>query len=161
MWWRVCRPPRALRLRVRGCTTLTATATATTPFTLLSASVTPPEPAEFEQHDMLAWVLYAPGAAGPGDSGTQTVTVTETGDEFTVPITATVVDNPTVGTSLVLDRSGSMSLPSGLPIKDRMTVLHDSAPLFVTLLNDDDWNGVWSGSTPTPSRPNPCRTPAQ
>ena len=88
------------------------------------------------------WVLYAPGAAGTVDSGTLTVTVAETGDVFTVPITATVVENPTVGTSLVLDRSGSMSLPSGLPFKDRMTVLHDSAPLFVSLLDDDDGIGV-------------------
>ena len=31
-----------------------------------------------------------------------------------------------------------MSLPSGLPFKDRMTVLHDAAPLFVTLLDPDD-----------------------
>lgn len=133
---------RALRLRVRGCTTVTAAATVTAPFSLLSPSVTSPEPAGYEQHDLLVWVLYAPGAAGTGANGTLTVTVAETGDVFTIPITATVVENPTVGTSLALDRSGSMSLPSGLPFKDRMAVLHDSAPLFVTLLNDDDGIGV-------------------
>ena len=133
---------RALRLRVRGCATVTATATVTAPFTLLSASVTSPEPDGFGEQDLLVWVLYTPGAAGSSDTGTLTVTVNPTGDVFTVPITATVVANPSVGTSLVLDTSGSMSLPSGLPNKDRMAVLHDAAPLFVALLDPTDGVGV-------------------
>jgi hypothetical protein len=133
---------RALRLRVRGCDTVTANATITGPFTLLSASVTSPEPDGFETRDLLVWILFSPGAAGSSANGDLTVTVTETSDVFTVPVTATVVPNPTVATSLVLDRSGSMSLPSGLPAKDRMDVLHDSAPLFVTLLDADDGVGV-------------------
>lgn len=133
---------RALRLRVRGCTTVTATATVTAPFAVLAASVTSPEPDGFEVKDLLIWVLYTPGAAGSADTGTLTVTIAETGDVFTVPVTATVVANPTVGTSLVLDRSGSMSLDSGLPAKTRMDVLHDSAPLFVALLDDTDGVGV-------------------
>ena len=133
---------RALRLRVRGCATVTATATVTAPFTVLSASVTSPEPDGFGEQDLLVWVLYTPGAAGSSDTGTLTVTVNPTGDVFTVPITATVVPNPSVGTSLVLDTSGSMSLPSGLPNKDRMAVLHDAAPLFVALLDPTDGVGV-------------------
>jgi hypothetical protein len=133
---------RALRLRVRGCDTVTANATITGPFTLLSASVTSPEPDGFQTRDLLVWVLFSPGAAGSSANGDLTVTVTETGDVFAVPVTATVVSNPTVATALVLDRSGSMSLPSGLPAKDRMDVLHDSAPLFVTLLDGDDGVGI-------------------
>ncbi|GAA3685253.1 hypothetical protein GCM10022267_85040 [Lentzea roselyniae] len=133
---------RALRLRVRGCTEVTATASVTAPFTVLSASVTSPHPAGFETTELLVWVLYTPGAAGSSDSGTLTVTITETGDVFTVPVTATVVANPTVATSLVLDRSGSMSATSGLLGKTRMDVLHDSAPLFVALLDDNDAIGV-------------------
>lgn len=35
-----------------------------------------------------------------------------------------------------------MSLPSGLPAKDRMAVLHDAAPVFVSLLDDADGVGV-------------------
>jgi len=70
------------------------------------------------------------------------VTISPTGQVFTVPVTATVVPNPTVGTSMVLDTSGSMSEPSGLPGKDRMAVLHDSAPLFVALFDTDDGVGV-------------------
>lgn len=133
---------RALRLRVRGCTTVTASASVTGPFTVLSPAVTSPEPDGFAAKDMLVWVLYSPGAAGSAGAGTLTVTVAETGDVFSVPVTATVVGNPTVGTSLVLDRSGSMSLPSGVPTKSRMEVLHDSAPLFVALLDDADGVGV-------------------
>lgn len=133
---------RALRLRVRGCQEVTATATVTAPFTLLSASVTSPHPDGFDEQDLLVWVLYSPGAAGTSATGTLTVTVTETGDVFTVPVTATVVPNPTVGTSLVFDTSGSMSAASGIPGKDRMAVLHDAAPLFVTLLDDTDGVGV-------------------
>ena len=133
---------RALRLRVRGCAPVTAVATVTAPFTVLSSSVTSSEPDSFGTTDLLIWVLFTPGAAGSSASGTLTVTVAATGDVFTVPVSATVVPNPTVGTSLVLDRSGSMSLPSGLPAKDRMDVLHDSAPLFVTLLDAGDGVGV-------------------
>lgn len=135
---------RAVRLRVRSCATVTAatTATATPPFGVLSASVTSPEPDGFGEVELLVWVLFTPGAAGTSPSGTVTVTVSPTGDVFTIPITTTVVQNPSVGTSLVLDTSGSMSLPSGLPNKDRMAVLHDSAPLFVALLDADDGVGV-------------------
>ncbi|MEV6235762.1 tyrosinase family protein [Lentzea sp. NPDC051838] len=133
---------RALRLRVRGCQTVTAGATVTAPFTVLSASVTSPEPDGFEVTELLVWVLFTPGAAGSSESGTLAVTIAETGDVFNVPITATVVPNPTVGTSLVLDQSGSMSLDSGVPSKARMDVLHDSAPLFVSLLDNTDGVGV-------------------
>ncbi len=133
---------RALRLRVRGCTAVTATASVTGPFTVLASPVATAAPVGFEATDLLVWVLYSPGAAGSTASGTLTVTIGETGEVFDVPITATVVPNPSVGTSLVLDTSGSMSAPSGLSGKDRMDVLHDAAPLFVTLLDTDDGVGV-------------------
>ena len=99
------------------------------------------------------WVLYSPGAAGTADNGTLTVDIVETGDTFVVPINATVIPNPTVGTSLVLDTSGSMASASGVVGKTRMAVLHDSAPLFISLLNDDDGIGVVrfdTDATPVP-----------
>jgi hypothetical protein len=43
---------------------------------------------------------------------------------------------------LVLDRSGSMDDPSGIPGKKRIDVLHDAAPTFVELLGDTDGIGV-------------------
>lgn len=133
---------RALRLRVTGCAEVTATASVTAPFTVLASPVVAADPDGFGQQDLLVWVLFSPGAAASTASGTLTVTVAPTGQVFTVPITATVVPNPSVGTSMVLDTSGSMGDPSGLPGKDRMAVLHDSAPLFVALLDPDDGVGV-------------------
>jgi hypothetical protein len=133
---------RALRLRVRGCRAVTANATVTAPFTLLSAAETSPVTDGFEVKDLLVWVLFSPGAAGTVATGTLSVSIAETGDAFSIRITANVVANPTVGTSLVLDRSGSMQEDSGVPLKTRMEVLHDAAPLFVALLNDDDGVGV-------------------
>ncbi|MHA6781864.1 tyrosinase family protein [Pseudonocardia saturnea] len=133
---------RALRLRVLGCRAATAVATVTAPFTLLGTTVLSPEPAGFGTADLLIWVLYSPGAASSSDSGTLTVTIGETGDTLIVPIVTTVVDNPTVGSSLVLDTSGSMSLPSGAGQQTRMDVLRSAAPLFVHLLDDTDGVGV-------------------
>ncbi|GEA87702.1 tyrosinase family protein [Cellulomonas cellasea] len=132
---------RAVRLRVRSVASIAVDATVTGPFTILDTPVTSPEPQGYEERDVLVWVLFTPGAAGTAAAGTATLTAS-TGEVFVVDITATVVPNPTVGTSLVLDRSGSVSLPSGLPLKSRMDVLHDSAPLFVALLDATDGVGV-------------------
>jgi hypothetical protein len=133
---------RAVRLRVRGCRSVTASGSVTAPFTVLRPTVVSPEPAGYGTAELLIWVLYTPGAAGSTDTGTLTVTVDETGDVLTVPVVATVVENPTVGSSLVLDTSGSMSLPSGSLLQTRMEVLRSAAPLFVHLLDDTDGVGV-------------------
>jgi hypothetical protein len=55
------------------------------------------------------WVVLDAGAAGTAPAGTLTVSVPEAGDVFTVAIEANVVHKPTVGSVLVLDRSGSMA----------------------------------------------------
>jgi hypothetical protein len=135
---------RALRLRVRGCAQVTCNASVSgdAAFTLLAPSVTTPEPSAFQTYDALVWVLFAPGAAGSTASGTLQVDVPETGDSFTVPIEANVIPKPTVAASLVLDRSGSMDLPSGVASQTRLEVLKSAAPLFVHLLDDADGIGV-------------------
>ena len=53
-----------------------------------------------------------------------------------------MIAKPTVAASLVLDRSGSMDLPSGIASQTRMEILKNAAPLFVHLLDDDDGIGV-------------------
>jgi hypothetical protein len=135
---------RALRLRVRGCRPVTCNAALSgdPAFTLLASSVPSPEPDTFEIHDVLVWVILMAGAAGSTASGTLQVDVPETGDTFTVPIEANVIAKPTVAASLVLDRSGSMDLASGVASTSRLDVLRSSAPLFVHLLDDDDGIGV-------------------
>ena len=91
---------------------------------------------------MLVWVIFTPGGLGSTPSGTLDVDVVETGDSFSVPIDANVIAKPTVAASLVLDRSGSMDLPSGIASQTRMEILKNAAPLFVHLLDDDDGIGV-------------------
>ena len=133
---------RAFRLAVGACEEVTANASVTGPFSLLDASVQSHPDDGFTTTDLLVWVLHTPGAAGSTANGTLTVDVPETGDTFVVPIEANSIGKPTVATSLVLDRSGSMDLPSGVADKDRIDVLHDAAPLFVHLLGDQDGVGV-------------------
>ena len=133
---------RALHLTVRACIPVTAAAAVTGPFTLLDASVQSDPADGFTTSELLIWVLHTPDAAGTTASGTLTVDIAETGDHFEVPIEANAIAKPTVGTSLVLDRSGSMDLPSGVAAKKRIDVLHEAAPLFVHLLGDSDGVGV-------------------
>jgi hypothetical protein len=135
---------RALRLTIRGCRPVVCNASvAGDPrFSVLDSTVNAQEPGYYATQDVFVWVLFDPGAAGSTASGTLTVNVPATGDTFVIPIEANVIPKPTVATSLVLDRSGSMSLPSGVPDLTRIEVLRNSAPLFVTLLDDDDGIGV-------------------
>jgi hypothetical protein len=135
---------RALRLRIRGCRPVVCNASvAGDPrFSVLDATVNAQDLGYFGTQDVLIWVMFDPGAAGSTASGTLTVDVPATGDTFVIPIDANVIPKPTVATSLVLDRSGSMSLPSGVPALARIDVLRNSAPLFVNLLDDDDGIGV-------------------
>ena len=135
---------RALRLTIRGCQPVVCNASvAGDPrFSVLDSTVNAQDLGYYATQDVLIWVMFDPGAAGSTASGTLTVNVPATGDTFVIPIEANVITKPTVATSLVLDRSGSMSLPSGVPDLERIEVLRNSAPLFVNLLDDDDGIGV-------------------
>lgn len=135
---------RALRLRVRGCHAVTASASLSgdPAFLLLSATVPSPEPDGFEGKDLLVWVLFSAGAVGSNPSATLTVTEPDTGSTFVIAIESTVITKPTVASSLVLDRSGSMDSPSGVGSLKRIEVLRNAAPLFVQLLDQADGVGV-------------------
>lgn len=134
---------RALRIRLRGCHGVTASASlAGDPeFSLLAPSVPSPEPDGYEQKDLLVWVLFAAGAVGSSPSSTLTVDIPGVAN-FVVPIESTVIAKPTVASSLVLDRSGSMDLASGVTGLTRVQVLRNAAPLFVQLLDPADGVGV-------------------
>jgi hypothetical protein len=93
-----------------------------------------------------AWITYQ--ATSPGDSlaGTVTVECNETGQSFTVPITANTVERRTVGVMLSLDKSSSMLEPaSGGGSKGE--ALQDGAGIFVDIMLDDDGVGVNSFAT--------------
>jgi hypothetical protein len=131
---------RALRLRVRGCRRVACHAIVggDPAFTLSTASVQSPDLDAFGVEDVLVWVIFTPGVVGSSPTGSLQVTVPETGDTFKIPIEASVIARPTVASALVLDRSGGMSFPSGVPGQNRLAILKGAVPLYVHLLDDDD-----------------------
>lgn len=135
---------RGLRLEVRSCAPvqINAVLTGDPAFTLHLVTVTSPLPDGYNPVTAFVWVKYHAGAAGTSATGHLTATVAGTSFVFDVDIVANSINKPVVAVSAVLDSSGSMSLPSGVPGKDRMAVLHQAAPTFVQLLEDTDAVGV-------------------
>jgi len=97
-----------------------------------------------EPRTVRIWVSFT--GTNPGDVTTGSVTIRcpETAQDFVIPITANTIAQPRIASVLVLDRSGSMFDPSGVPGKLRLDVLHDSAPIYVELLPDNHGIGVVS-----------------
>jgi len=89
------------------------------------------------------WLGYQATTAGTSATGEAVVRLVETGQTWTIPITANVIAKPTVATMLVLDQSGSMDDPSGVSGSPRrVDVLRFAAPSFVNLLHQGDGVGV-------------------
>lgn len=108
----------------------------------LGGIVSLPAAATAATREVRIWVSYHADAAGTSAAGSVTVSCPQSGQTWVIPITANAVPKPTVASILVLDRSGSMDDPSGIPGKKRIDVLHDAAPTFVELLGDLDGIGV-------------------
>jgi murein tripeptide amidase MpaA len=96
------------------------------------------------ERDARIWISYTGTSPGDNAAGTVTITCPQTAQDFVIPITANTIAQRRVASCLVLDQSGSMDDPSGIPSKRRTDVLHDAAPNFVTLLPDSDGVGVVS-----------------
>ncbi len=90
------------------------------------------------------WLTYTGTTDGDAATGTVRVRCVETEEEFDVPITANTVARPSVAVALVLDKSGSMGDPSGIPDRKRIDVLRFSAPPFVDVLPEGNAVGVVS-----------------
>lgn len=135
---------RALRLEIRSCTPvhIDAVLTGDPAFTLHAAAVDSPVSNGYSPRTAFVWVKYHAGAPLTNATGHLTATVAGTGIVFDVDITANSIDKPVVAVSAVLDTSGSMASSSGVPGMDRMAVLHQAAPTFIALLEDDDGVGV-------------------
>jgi hypothetical protein len=89
------------------------------------------------------WISHTGTAAGSSTTGTVTVRLSETDQEWVIPITANSIARPTVASVLVLDQSGSMLWNSGLPsLPTRNHVLKFSAPMFVNLLQEHNGIGI-------------------
>jgi len=89
------------------------------------------------------WLSHTGTSDGDITTGSVTVRLNETGQEWIIPISANTIARPTVGTVLVLDQSGSMAWASGLSgFPARNDVLQFAAPVFVNLLQEDNGLGI-------------------
>lgn len=90
------------------------------------------------------WLAFESSQAGAASTGTVVVRLVETGQTWTIPVTANVVRKPTVAAVLALDQSGSMNQRSGIaaPLDRRADVLRFAAPSFVNLLRRGDGIGI-------------------
>ena len=92
--------------------------------------------------DGYIWVAFTGGAPGTTASGSIRVRHDQSGEEWTIPITANSVARSTACVMLVLDRSGSMSAPSGVGTNTRMDVLHYSAGILAEAVHEGDGVGI-------------------
>ena len=119
-----------------GPTTAGGEAILDTPLGLVSVSGSPPR-----DRTAYVWVTYRATNHGDTLAGTLTVACEETGDEWTVPITANTVPRVTVAVMLSLDTSGSMLGPAAGGIT-KAEALRDAAEVFVDVIPDHDGVGV-------------------
>lgn len=113
------------------------------PFTLpLGSSVQLPIGAQAVRQARI-WIGYTGTTDGDTASGSITVRHVETGNDFTVPITADTVRRPTVALALVLDKSGSMDFSSGLStMPRRLDVLKFSVAPLIEVMQDQNALGI-------------------
>ena len=111
--------------------------------TLPSMNAALPATAALTTREARLWLSHTGTSDGDATTGTVTVRLNETGEEWVIPISANTIVRPTVGTVLVLDQSGSMQWASGLPgLPTRNDVLKFAAPVFVNLLQEDNGVGI-------------------
>lgn len=108
---------------------------------LLGSSVSVPAPGIGVTAHARLWLTYTGTTAGDTATGEVVVRSVETGEEWTVPITANTVERPTAAVVMVMDRSGSMDWDAG-DGRTRVEVLRESANVLVDLLKPDTGVGV-------------------
>jgi hypothetical protein len=135
---------RAIRWDVVTCRALTFQITAGptggfgTPFgTSVVVTADPIVPAAAAR----IWLSYT--STSPGDSATGTVTVrcNETGQTWTINISANTIARPRTAVSLVLDRSGSMNDDPG-DGTTKIAKLREAAQVFINVMLPDDGIGL-------------------
>lgn len=89
------------------------------------------------------WIAATAPVAGGTATGEVDIHCTETGEDFTIPISLNAIARPKSATVLVLDKSGSMDSDSGDGRK-RIDVLHASAPPFIDLVWENSAVGMVS-----------------
>lgn len=111
--------------------------------TLVSSTAALPTGAGITTRQARLWITFRGTAAGDSSTGEVKIRLVETGEEWTIPITANTIERPTVATVLVLDQSGSMLSSSGISsLPTRNDVLKLAAPVFVNVLQEGNGIGI-------------------
>jgi hypothetical protein len=107
-----------------------------TEFNLFISPIPPADPKVDKKGRV--WLTYQ--GTGDGDTATGTVTIRceETGEEFSIDITANTIGRPSAAIVMVLDTSNSMNFESGIaPGVTRADVLKFSAPPAIVVSDDE------------------------
>lgn len=91
--------------------------------------------------DAIVWISYQGTSAGDSGSGSVTIECPQTGDNWTIPLSANTVNRPTVGVALVLDKSGSMQDDIG-DGRTRNDLLVYAATVFAGVIQEDNGIGI-------------------
>lgn len=111
--------------------------------TLPSATSSLPNVGTTLTREARLWISFTGTNDGDITTGSVTVRLVETGQEWVIPISANTIARPTVATVLVLDQSNSMTFASGLPgFPMRNDILKFAAPIFVNVLPEDNGIGI-------------------
>ncbi len=142
---------RPVEFEVRTCgavsfSIVTGPTKLTGPAATVFGTISTPGSSLADEHSVLPrnaflWLTCKGTVAGDIATGEVKVKCNETGQQWTVPITANTIKRPTVAVVLVLDQSGSMDRPAGTGAK-RIDVLHDAASRFVELAQPNNGIGL-------------------
>ncbi|MCB0257104.1 MAG: VWA domain-containing protein, partial [Anaerolineae bacterium] len=91
--------------------------------------------------EAILWISYQGTTATDTASGSVTVTCMQTGESWTLAISANTVERPTVGVALVLDKSGSMNDDIG-DGTTRNELLVYAASIFANVIQENNGIGI-------------------
>lgn len=91
--------------------------------------------------EAILWISYRGTNAGDSAMGSVTVTCPQTGDSWTLQITANTIARPTVGVAMVLDKSQSMENDIG-DGRSRNDLLIFAANVFANVIQEDNGLGI-------------------
>lgn len=138
---------RAVRIDVKSfhATTFEVTVLPGAPFSMhnYSGPVTIGKTTDYDTpREVYLWIKYTGTSDGDTASGSAQVTCTTTGEVFDIAITANTITRPSVAMMLVLDKSGSMTAPSGVGSMTRERVLKFSANIFMNYVREGNGVGI-------------------
>lgn len=111
------------------------------PGTPMSFTLPAPTPTQSHTSRRVYVAFTAPASGGPDFAGSLAVSSPSVASQ-SITLTGRAVDPPPVDSVLVIDRSGSMSEPTGVPGAQKVDLAIQAANLYVGLLKDNDRVGL-------------------